>query len=47
MRTTLTISEKLWGQVRTRAKAEGVSASEYVRGAILMRMAWETPRRRR
>jgi metal-responsive CopG/Arc/MetJ family transcriptional regulator len=45
MRTTLTISETLWAEVKKLAKREGISASEYVRRAIIMQIAWEARHR--
>lgn len=44
VRTTFTFSEELWREVKARAKAEGVSATEWVRGAVLMRLAYEARR---
>jgi hypothetical protein len=44
VRTSLTISDSIWRAAQRRAKQEGVSASQYAREAIAMRLAWEAGR---
>ena len=38
--TTIRFSERLWAQLEEEARAEGISASQFVREAAVMRLAF-------
>lgn len=42
--TSIRFRDGMWRLIRARAEEEGVSAAQYIRESVLIRMAWEDAR---